>query len=154
MTYRWFVTGLLAIVGSMSVALAQQPDSPIVSSNGQRLADLMEGAQSRHTKLWFAGKARNWDLAAYETGQIKARLEEAAALYPRLPVSDLSTMIGPLDTMAQAVKAKDGAAFASAFDGMTRACNACHQVNNRGFIAIQRPTAPAFSNQVFELGKK
>jgi hypothetical protein len=154
MTYRWFVTGLLAIVGSMSVALAQQPDGPIVGSNGQRLADLMEGAQSRHTKLWFAGQARNWDLAAYETRQIKARLEEAAALYPRLPVSDLSTMIGPLDTMANAVKAKEGARFAAAFDEMTRACNACHQANNRGFIAIKRPTAPAFSNQVFEPGKK
>uniref|UniRef100_Q07SQ9 Cytochrome c domain-containing protein n=1 Tax=Rhodopseudomonas palustris (strain BisA53) TaxID=316055 RepID=Q07SQ9_RHOP5 len=153
MSYRWFVTSLLAIATSASVALAQ-PDGPIVSSNGQRLADLMEGAQSRHIKLWFAGRARNWDLAAYETGQIKARLEEAAALYPRLPIGDLSTMVGPLDTMAQAVQAKDGARFASAFDEMTRACNACHQVNNRGFIAIKRPTAPAFSNQVFEPGKK
>jgi hypothetical protein len=154
MTYRWFVTGLLAICASASVALAQQPDGPIVSSSGQRLADLMEGAQSRHIKLWLAGQARNWDLAAYETGQIKARLEEAAALYPRLPVSDLSTMIGPLDTVAQAVRAKDGARFAGAFDEMTRACNACHQANNRGFIAIKRPTAPAFSNQAFEPGKK
>jgi hypothetical protein len=153
MSYRWFVTSLLAVAASASVALAQ-PDGPIVSSSGQRLADLMEGAQSRHIKLWFAGKARNWDLAAYETGQIKARLEEAAALYPRLPISDLSTMVGPLDAMAQAVKAKDGARFASAFDDVTRACNACHQVNNRGFIAIKRPTAPAFSNQAFEPGKK
>lgn len=154
MTYRWFVTALVAISGTVSVALAQQPDGPIVTGSGQRLADLMEGAQSRHTKLWFAGQARNWELAAYEIGQIKARLEEAAALYPGLPVSDLSTMAGPLNTAAQAVKAKDVARFAGAFDEMTRACNACHQVNNRGFIAIKRPTAPAFSNQAFEPGKK
>lgn len=154
MTYRWFVTGLLAIAGSISVAFAQQPDAPIATDAGARLADLMEGIQSRHGKLWFAGKGGNWELAAYETMQIKARLEDAAKLYPGLPVGDVTTMARPLDGVADAVKAKDGVRFAKAFDEMTRACNACHQVNNRGFIAIKRPTAPPFANQAFEAIKR
>lgn len=153
MMYRWFVTGLAALLGSASIVLAQQPDIPLMNDNGPRLADLMEGAQSRHSKLWFAGKAGNWHLAAYEIKQIQSRLEDAAALYPGLPVSDLTTMAGPLRAAAEATKSKDGKRFEIAFDEVTRACNVCHDASNRGYIIIKRPTEPPFSNQIFESKK-
>jgi hypothetical protein len=152
--YRWFVTGLAALAGSMTIALAQQPEIPLMSDNGPRLADLMEGTQSRHSKLWFAGKAGNWNLAAYEIKQIQSRLEDAATLYLGLPVTDLTTMAGPLRAAAEAVKAKDGKRFDVAFDEVTRACNACHDASNRAYIIIKRPTAPPFSNQTFDVNKK
>jgi len=31
----------------------------------------MNAVQSRHMKLWFAGKALNWELAAYELRQLE-----------------------------------------------------------------------------------
>lgn len=153
MMYRWIVTGLVALAGSASIALAEQPEIPLMNDNGPRLADLMEGAQSRHAKLWFAGKAGNWNLAAYEIKQIQSRLEDAATLYPGLPVTDLTTMAGPLRALAEAVKAKEAKRFEVAFDDVTRACNACHDASSRGFISIKRPSAPPFSNQVFEYKK-
>jgi hypothetical protein len=40
----------------------------------------METAQTPHAKLWFAGKAQNGELAAYELRELKASLAEAAVM--------------------------------------------------------------------------
>jgi hypothetical protein len=45
------------------------------------LGDIMGKIQLRHIKLWFAGKLANWELATYETDEIRASLEQAADLY-------------------------------------------------------------------------
>ena len=42
------------------------------------ISDIMITTQFRHIKLWFAGKLRNWELAAYEVERIKASLANAA----------------------------------------------------------------------------
>lgn len=55
----------------------------------------MVAIQSRHMKLWFAGKALNWELAAYELCQLDTGLMEAATLYPGIPVNDVTTMAKP-----------------------------------------------------------
>lgn len=150
MKYLPFISGFLVIVAAMSVAAAQQPGpAAATGNNSPRLADIMEAAQSRHIKLWFAGKNRNWELAGYEAAQIRARLEDAATLYAGLPVTKVTTMAEPLDAVLQAVEAKDGAKFTRAFSALTAGCNACHQSIGRGYIAIQAPTSSPFSNQSF-----
>lgn len=138
--------GLFLIAASIPAATAQQSAN---SANNPRLADIMEAAQSRHIKLWFAGKNRNWDLAAYEAAQIRARLEDAASLYANLPVPNVTTMAEPLAEIMQAVDAKDGAKFTRGFNALTAGCNACHQSIGRAFIAIQTPVTQPFSNQSF-----
>jgi hypothetical protein len=40
--------------------------------------------QIRHAKLWFAGEARNWDLAGYELGELKAGFEDVAVSIPQV----------------------------------------------------------------------
>ncbi|HEY0329357.1 MAG TPA: hypothetical protein VGC77_09680 [Rhodopseudomonas sp.] len=150
MTSRWLVFGALAVVLS-SAALAQQPR--YAARDNPRLADIMEAARVRHLKLWFAGRARNWELADYEAAQLKARLEDAASLYQSLPVTDVTTMAAPLDALSAAIAAKNPAKFTAAFDQLTAGCNSCHQGNARGFIEIRQPTAQPFSNQEFE-GKR
>ncbi|MBB5048851.1 hypothetical protein HNR60_003621 [Rhodopseudomonas rhenobacensis] len=160
MTSRCFVFAMLAALASGSLAataagapaMAQQPNYARTDNN-PRLADIMEAARVRHLKLWFAGKAGNWDLAAYEANQIKARLEDAASLYQSLPLSDVTAMAAPIDALAAAIAAKSPAKFTAAFDHLTAGCNACHQNNERSFIAIRQPTSQPFSNQVFE-GKR
>ncbi|ABD86716.1 hypothetical protein [Rhodopseudomonas palustris] len=151
MTPRWLVFGLLAVVASSSLAIAQPRYA--TRDNNPRLADIMEAARVRHLKLWYAGKARNWELADYETAQIKARLEDAASLYQSLPLSDVTGMATPIDALTAAIAAKNPAKFAAAFDHLTAGCNACHQNNERGFIAIRQPTSQPFSNQEFD-GKR
>ena len=36
------------------------------------LANIMATVQLRHIKLWFAGKAKNWDLVNYEAQKLLA----------------------------------------------------------------------------------
>jgi hypothetical protein len=153
MKYSVFVAGLLAIVASIPTAVAQ-PQNGAASSNSPRLADIMEAASSRHIKLSFAGKNMNWDLAAYEAAQLKARLVDAATLYPGLPVTDVTTMATPMRAVSDAIAAKDAAKFVKAFNELTDGCNACHQQLGRGFIVMRVPTASPFSNQSFVPAKK
>jgi len=141
----------LALMAAMSVSVALAPCAVAQAPKGYvpSLGDIMGAVQLRHFKLWFAGKLRNWPLAAYELGQIRASFEDAATLYPGIPVTDVATVAKPLQSIGDAIEAKDGTGFAGAFNDLTAACNACHQSIGRGFIAIQVPTASPFSNQSF-----
>jgi ornithine carbamoyltransferase len=114
-----------------------------------RLGDIMNSVQARHLKLWLAGKALNWDLAAYELRQIKAGVVEAAVLYEGIPVTNVTTMTKPVQSVADAITAKDVRRFTLAFGELTDGCNSCHSSMQRGFIAIQQPTASPFGNQSF-----
>ncbi len=51
--------------------------------------------------------------------------------------------------LAEAIAAKDSAAFVAGFRQLTEACNACHESVHLGFIKIQTPTASPFSDQRF-----
>ena len=52
--------------------------------------------------------------------------------------------------LEKAVAAKDFKQFASAYEKLNVACNACHQGTENGFIVIKRPTAPLFTNQDYK----
>jgi hypothetical protein len=113
------------------------------------LGDIMGATQLRHFKLSYAGKLGNWELASYELGQIGDSLINAARLYQNIPVEKINMVEQPLMDLSSAIKAKDGARFASAFADLTAACNSCHEAAHVGFITIQVPTASPFSNQSF-----
>lgn len=132
----------IAIVRSGAGESADEPHGP-------RLADIMGATQLRHMKLWFAGESSNWELAAYELGQFKASLAEAALLYPGIPVTSITTMADPVQAVADAIKAKDRRAFATTFGSLTAGCNSCHQSMGYGYIVMRVPTASPFSDQVF-----
>jgi len=139
-----------AVVGVLllaPLALAQAP----AGSAGYvpHLGDIMSGTQMRHFKLSFAGKLRNWPLAAYELGQIKESFQDAATLYPGIPITDMTIMADPVRQLSEAIEAKDGSKFDRAFAALTDGCNACHRAIDRGFIVVQVPTSSPFSNQVF-----
>lgn len=145
--------GALALMATWSLAGAQQPQDGS-ERNGARLSNLMQSAQVGHTKLWFAGKARNWELAAYETRQLRLRLEDAALLYQSLPVNDVTTMVKPLDAVAAAISAKDTRQFTRAYADLTAGCNSCHHSVKIGYITLQQPTSNPFGDQNFAPPKK
>jgi len=149
----------LMLAAAIAPAGAQQPPTqPLAGdaarASNPRLADLMEAAQLRHIKLWFAGKAANWKLAGYQTRQIKARLQEAASLYQSLTVNDVTTMAKPLDAVAAAIAAEDSKAFVKAYGELTAGCNSCHESVKLGFIVLQTPTVNPISDQNFAPAKK
>ena len=105
-----------------------------------------------HNKLWFAAKARNWPLAAYELGEIKEIMGDVQDFVPTfkgLPLADMldAVITKEIAGLEKAVEAKDFKTFAAGYDKLTAACNACHQGTENRFIVIQRPSRPAFTNQ-------
>jgi len=142
---------IVLLVCSCPLVVAAQTGTnlPAPSAYVPRLGDIMNAAQIRHTKLWFAGKSANWELAAYEIRQLKASLIEAATLYEGIPVTNVTTMAGPVQGIADAIEAKDGKKFAKAYGELTNGCNACHQSIGRAFIVMRAPDGSPFGDQQF-----
>jgi hypothetical protein len=146
--------GILLVCASPLLAVAQSGRGSAGEGYVPRLGDIMNAAQSRHIKLWFAGKARNWELAANELRLVRAGLEDAARLYSDVPVTDVTTMSAPIQSLADAIAAGDSGKFTKAFGELTTGCNACHQSMGRGFVVMRVPTEQPFSNQSFAPQKK
>jgi len=113
------------------------------------LGDIMSAIQSRHIKLWFAGKLKDWQLASFELEEIRQGLENAATLYSGIPADYVGATVDPIKDIDAAIKAKDEAKFVKAYGALNDACNACHKGINRGFIVIQVPATSPFSDQSF-----
>jgi hypothetical protein len=120
------------------------------------LGEIMGAIQLRHAKLWFAGQAKNWELAAYELDEIKEAFDDVAKYYSDFKGKPIAKMIEPITnqpvaSLQKAIDAKDTAQFIQAFDNLSNACISCHQATEHGFIVIQRPSLPPLTNQRFEL---
>jgi cytochrome c553 len=146
---RATILAVLAVVATSSPATSEpaQPYAP-------GLVEYMLTAQSHHAKLWLAGNARNWNLADYQLDELKELLEDVAKRIPRyrdVPVGQMieAATLPSLEEVEAAIKMRNGRAFATAFDKLTAACNACHEAANRGFIVIRRPAMSPFPNQSF-----
>lgn len=109
------------------------------------LEQFMNVILMEHNKLWFAAKARNWRLADYQLGEI-------VPTFKNLPLADMldAVITKEIADLEKAVEAKDYKAFVRGYDKLTQACNACHKGTENEFIVIQRPTRPAFTNQVYD----
>ncbi len=107
MKLRGYIVTLLTVCSLTPLAIAQSNLNPVSSEQFiPRLGDIMNAIQSRHMKLWFAGKALNWELAAYELRQLKGGLLEAAVMYPGIPATNVTTMTKPVESIAGAIEAK------------------------------------------------
>jgi hypothetical protein len=112
--------------------------------------------QMRHTKLWFAGEAKNWDLAAYELEELGEGFDDVIKFHPThkdspvAPKDAIPRMVTePLMELQATIEKKDAAAFAPAYDKFTAACNSCHEAMNFGFNVVQRPSGNPYPNQIF-----
>ena len=140
----------LAGLGAATAVAAQDLKSPSADQYVPRLGDIMGAAQMRHHKLWLAGKAQNWELAAYELRQLKANLVEAAVFYSGIPVGNVTTLEPSLQSMSDAIDAKDSRKFAKGLGELTEGCNACHRSLKRSFVVMKVPSdQKPFANQQF-----
>lgn len=144
------VSGLVLGVALAAIGISPgRANDPLSPSYMPHLGDLMNTMQMRHLKLWFAGRSKNWPLAAYEVDLMMENFQDIGLLFPRVPVADMAMLTEPTKNVAEAIAAKDVEKFSKAYGDMTAACNACHQAIDRGYIVIQVPTASPFNNQVF-----
>jgi hypothetical protein len=133
---------------------ASPPAQELPKSYIPGLGEFMGRIQVDHAKIWLAGEARNWDLAAYQLGELKEVLSDVQDLVPRYQNVPVGEMIDAIITetiteLEGAIEKRDFNSFSVSFDKLTVACNSCHQAANRGYIAIRRPMQSTFSNQDF-----
>lgn len=120
------------------------------------LGEIMADAQLHFAKLHFASEARNWDLAAFEWGEVEAKLKATAALRPEERGVGLSGIIDAfkqtqLVALKDAIDLKDRSLFREAYKESLLMCNGCHEATGRPFISITIPVHPPVSNQRWEL---
>lgn len=142
-------TGLLA-------ACANLREHEQIAHYAPGLGEIMARCAVRHAKLWFAGQARNWALAAYEVDELHEGFEDAGKYHPThkhitqpIPSLIAKYMDQPLAELDLAVKTKNSQAFIENYDKLTVACNACHQSTEFGFNVVTRPGFNPFANQAF-----
>ena len=123
-----------------------------------------ESMQVHHTKLWLAGHANNWPLAAYEARKIGETIEELkeaivtiqkkSTKWQRFPVGEMLNIFDSrLDAVVKSVKDKDASKFETAYRQLTTACNGCHVKAAEPQIKIIVPAgAGPFANQDFTTG--
>jgi 3-oxoacyl-(acyl-carrier-protein) synthase len=151
MKLRGLMVAAVMVCGAASLAVAQSGlDTPSNEQYVPRLGEIMNLVQVQHAKLWFAGQAQNWELAAYELRQLRSSLADAAVFYSGIPVSKVTTVATSIQSISDAVDAKDGKRFAKAVGELTDGCNACHSALQRSFVAIRIPNDKPFGNQVFQ----
>ena len=116
------------------------------------LGEFMSSIQIHHAKLWFAGENQNWPLANFEMGEIKESLEDISTYCADRPETQKISMINPaLDSISNAIQAKNPQLFKSGFILLTATCNNCHQATQHAFNVIKIPDNPPFSNQDFKV---
>ncbi|MGZ3279505.1 MAG: hypothetical protein ACXWKT_14920 [Caulobacteraceae bacterium] len=135
-----------------SVAQAPPPAAPQPDYHPS-FGDLMTFAvQPRHIKLGIAGKARNWEYAAYEASELRnafGRIGRTIPTYRKQALPDVfaANILPSMDKLDAAIKAKDGAAFDGAYKEVTASCNNCHGALDHAFVVIHEPTASPYADQ-------
>ena len=150
----------ITLVTACSLLLAACVSQPAESNKYvPGLGEIMSQIAMRHTKLWFAGTAQNWELAAYEIKELQEGFEDAGEFHPtlehitqRLPVLFAGNIQKPLEHLEQAVKERNLAQFTQSYQTLTKGCNTCHRASEFKFNKIKQPDFNPYSNQDFGSG--
>ena len=141
-----------AVVAAAASAQAPAPAGPQPDYHPS-FGDLMTLAvQPRHIKLGVAGKARNWEYAAYESSELRnafARIGRTIPTYRKQAMPDMfaSAILPSMDKLDAAIKAKNGAEFDAAYKEVTTSCNNCHIGLEHAFVVIREPTTSPYGDQ-------
>ena len=118
------------------------------------LHSLMNETMHRHSSLWFAGVAGNWELAYYQHHELEEIFEKIKELYPEYDGEPIATLIGTMtnpamEEMEEAIEAQNPVRFRQAFTNLTASCNSCHESTNRQMIRIIEPDQNTIRNLRF-----
>ena len=163
---------IAGVVLALSAAALVHADAPASSEQAQiaalkreiaelkksvyrpELGEQMLTLQIRHARLWFAGEAQNWLLAAFEIQELKEAFDAVVEQNPEHPVflpqrlADILPAMtkAPIKALRDATDHGSKAEFEKAFDSLSAACTGCHHVAGNDFLVIERPRTPLLDN--------
>jgi hypothetical protein len=111
--------------------------------------------QPRHTKLYYAGAAKNWELAAAESRDLRQSMDRIREALPTYENNDVAVAISSfittkLDAVDAAAAAADPVRFAAAYKDLTQGCNDCHTYMEHPFLVIKQPEPNGYPDQEFK----
>ena len=141
----------LLLLASGALAEDVKKPEPYVPGLGEFMTSAV---QPHHIKIWMAGHAGNWPLAAYEAKELRETFEDITtyqAAWNNFPIGKLAetNLVPPLDEMDKAILGKNQADFKKAYDKVTAACNSCHQATGNEFVSVKAPSGADFPDQDF-----
>jgi hypothetical protein len=110
--------------------------------------------QPRHIRLYYAGQAKNWQLAAFQVNELRGALARIGRTIPNYRNINVDTAVAAifadkLAAVSAAIKDGDEAQFTAAYGEMTAACNDCHKGMEHPFLVIKVPDGGYFPDQEF-----
>jgi hypothetical protein len=111
--------------------------------------------QPRHIRLYYAGQAKNWEMAAAEARDLRQSFDRLKQTLPNYEGNDVAQAVSgfmtkELDALDAAIAAADEQKFAGAYQQVTAGCNNCHTYMEHPFLVIKTPTRNAeLSDQDF-----
>jgi hypothetical protein len=106
------------------------------------MAEIMPLVGGRIWKCYYAGKARNRTLAAFQLKEAVNLLEKGAILRPKYNEDIDKFVAGIVGTISKAIDTSDWDTFDSAFETMIEEANAYHEKYDKGFLRWKMPTEP------------
>ena len=142
-------------------APARKPAAPPSAYQSKAFApgfdDLMTMlVQPRHIRLYYAGQAKNWEMAAGEVRDLRQSFDRLGQTIPQYEGNDVAKAVEgfvtpSLDALDAAIAAADAAKFSTAYQQLTTGCNNCHTYMEHPFLVIKIPAGnSALSDQDFE----
>jgi hypothetical protein len=106
------------------------------------MAEIMPLVGGRIWKCYYAGKAKNRALAAFQLSEAVNLLEKGAILRPKY-ADDMDVFLtGIVATLRTAIQDEDWDTFESAFDTMIEDANGYHEQYDKGFLRWKMPDEP------------
>ncbi|HEY5983458.1 MAG TPA: hypothetical protein VIU38_08290 [Anaerolineales bacterium] len=102
---------------------------------------------NRLGRMYYAGKAGNWDMAKYQLDEMVEIQEVGETTRPGRAAGLKAFEDGYLGALDQAILAQDTTAFDAAFAGAVDGCNACHAASSGSnwksyqYVKVQVPKA-------------
>jgi hypothetical protein len=106
------------------------------------MAEIMPLVGGRIWKCYYAGKARNRALAAFQLKEAVNLLEKGAILRPKYTDDVDEFVTGTVATLRTAIDAEDWDTFESEFETMIDLANAYHEKYDKGFLRWKMPDEP------------
>lgn len=152
------LSGGAVVVATAAPAPAAAPAPMVILDFKPGFDDMMTMlVQPRHVKLWLAGQAQNWTLAAFELNELRGALLRIGQTIPKYRNFSVDATTGSIfqpkiQAVNGAIAGKNIAQFNTAFAALTTACNDCHAGMEHEFLVIKVPDASAaqmYANQDF-----
>lgn len=106
------------------------------------LGRIMPDIGIRTWKLYYAAKAKNWELAKFEWKEINGLMELGAYTRPKYEESLEQFMREDWAPIGKAIEKEDVDAFESAFHKAIEQANAYHELKDKPYIRWQLPSSP------------